>query len=281
VEIISSDDLAEAFQERIDAGFLYGDFQFMTDASSADFLRRGVFSCYCPAPNDSPAPAKQQELSAHDWKELLYLAHTDRRRAFELYSAHYLSTNNQIYWSDTHQSSTYLDGYHSELDVRLKATARASEMITEVYVPRKSLTAFLDKARAGFRRHKVELIYGTIRLIEKDAESFLAWAKESYACIVLICTSRTQATGSKSAARLSPSHRSGNRIRRQLLPHLSPLGNAQASRNLLSAISKIPSPQTTARSGGTFSKRLVSPLQTDVRGNALTGKEHAELIRND
>jgi len=184
VEIISSDDLAEAFQERIDAGFLYGDFQFMTDASSADFLRRGVFSCYCPAPDDSPAPAKQQELSAHDWKELLYLAHTDRRRAFELYSAHYLSTNNQIYWSDTHQSSTYLDGYHSELDVRLKATARASEMITEVYVPRKSLTAFLDKARADFRRHKVELIYGTIRLIEKDAESFLAWAKESYACIV-------------------------------------------------------------------------------------------------
>ncbi len=184
VEIISSDDLAAAFQERIDAGFLYGDFQFMTDASSADFLRRGVFSCYCPAPDDSPAPAKQQELSAHDWKELLYLAHTDRRRAFELYSAHYLSTNNQVYWSDTHQSSTYLDGYHSELDVRLKATARASEMITEVYVPRKSLTAFLDKARAGFRRHKVELIYGTIRLIEKDAESFLAWAKESYACIV-------------------------------------------------------------------------------------------------
>ncbi len=184
VEIISSDELAAAFQERIDAGFLYGDFQFMTDASSADFLRRGVFSCYCPAPNDSLAPAKQRELSAYDWKELLYLAHTDRRRAFELYATHYLSTNNQICWSDTHQLSTYLDGYHRELDVRLKVTARASEMITEVYVPRNSLMAFLDKARADFRRHKVELIYGTIRLIEKDAESFLAWAKESYACIV-------------------------------------------------------------------------------------------------
>jgi len=184
VEIISSDELAAAFQERIDAGFLYGDFQFMTDTNSTDFLRRGVFSCYCPAPNDSPAPAKQRELSPRDWQELLYLAHTDRRRAFEVYSAHYLSTHNQIYWSDTHQLSTYMDNYHRELDVRLKTTASASEMITEVYVPRKSLTVFLEKVRADFRRHKVELIYGTIRLIEKDTESFLAWAKESYACLV-------------------------------------------------------------------------------------------------
>ena len=28
------------------------------------------------------------------------------------------------------------------------------------------------------------MIYGTIRLIEKDTESFLAWAKEPYACVI-------------------------------------------------------------------------------------------------
>ncbi|MBA2733669.1 MAG: hypothetical protein H0U54_12340, partial [Acidobacteria bacterium] len=34
------------------------------------------------------------------------------------------------------------------------------------------------------RAHETELIYGTIRLIEKDDESFLAWAKGAYACVV-------------------------------------------------------------------------------------------------
>ncbi len=184
VEIISSDNLAAAFQARTNAGFLYGDFQFMTDANSEDFLRRGVFSCYVPVTDDSHVTAKQLELSPDDWKELLYLAHTNRKQAFELYAAHYLSTNNQTYWSDTHQLSTYIDAYHRELDERMKATSSASEMITEIYVPRESLTAFLEKARTDFRQYQVELIYGTIRLIEKDEESLLAWAKKSYACIV-------------------------------------------------------------------------------------------------
>ena len=30
----------------------------------------------------------------------------------------------------------------------------------------------------------VPVIYGTVRLIERDDESFLAWAKEPYACII-------------------------------------------------------------------------------------------------
>jgi FAD/FMN-containing dehydrogenase len=60
----------------------------------------------------------------------------------------------------------------------------ASEMITEIYVPRTGLASFLDHVRDDFRRHRVELIYGTIRLIERDDESFLAWAREPWACII-------------------------------------------------------------------------------------------------
>jgi hypothetical protein len=30
----------------------------------------------------------------------------------------------------------------------------------------------------------VNLIYGTIRLIEQDDESFLAWARQPYACVI-------------------------------------------------------------------------------------------------
>ena len=58
-------------------------------------------------------------------------------------------------------------------------------MITEVYVPRPALAAFLGTLASDFRRDKTKVIYGTIRLIEKDEEAFLPWAKESYACIVM------------------------------------------------------------------------------------------------
>jgi FAD/FMN-containing dehydrogenase len=58
-------------------------------------------------------------------------------------------------------------------------------MISELYVPRPALPAFLRAVRDDFRRHRTQVIYGTIRLIEKDDESFLAWAREPWACTVL------------------------------------------------------------------------------------------------
>ena len=33
-------------------------------------------------------------------------------------------------------------------------------------------------------RDQVEIIYGTVRLIEQDKESFLAWARKPYACVI-------------------------------------------------------------------------------------------------
>ncbi|MDT5060688.1 MAG: hypothetical protein QOH63_1147 [Acidobacteriota bacterium] len=184
VKIADSHNLIPAFEKRINEGFLYGDFQFMTDADSDGFLRRGVFSCYRPEAVENTIAEEHKELSAENWRQLLYLAHTNRRRAFEVYSDHYLSTNGQLYWSDTHQLSVYLDDYHRELDAQSGASALGSEMITEIYVPREKLLAFMEAARRDFRAHAVDLIYGTIRLIEKDDESFMAWAKESYACVV-------------------------------------------------------------------------------------------------
>jgi FAD/FMN-containing dehydrogenase len=184
VEIIGADELMPAFERRIVEGFLYGDFQFSTDERSDTFLRRGVFSCYRPVADDVPIRDAQQELGRQDWAELLYYGHTDRRRAYELYTRYYLSTSGQIYWSDGHQRSTYLDGYHRELDRRMGTGHAASEMITEIYVPRAGLASFLDRIRDDFRRHRVELIYGTIRLIARDDESFLAWARQPWACII-------------------------------------------------------------------------------------------------
>jgi FAD/FMN-containing dehydrogenase len=57
-------------------------------------------------------------------------------------------------------------------------------MISEVYVPRDSLTDFMTEVADDFRRHSVEVIYGTIRLIERDQDTFLAWAREPWACVI-------------------------------------------------------------------------------------------------
>lgn len=184
VVLLDAGELMPAFDERIRAGFLYGDFQFAIDPRSRDFLRRGVFSCYQPVADDTaPPPDGQLELREADWRALVALAHSDKPRAFERYAAFYLSTSGQTYWSDMHQLSVYLDGYHGELD-RSQGTGPATEAITELYVPRASLADFLSDARALFRAGGAEVIYGTIRLIERDDETALAWARESWACVV-------------------------------------------------------------------------------------------------
>ena len=57
-------------------------------------------------------------------------------------------------------------------------------MITEIDVPRPMLKGFLNEVREDFRKNRIELIYGTVRLIERDDESFLPWAKQPYACTI-------------------------------------------------------------------------------------------------
>jgi len=184
VEIRTVDDLPAAFEERISDGFQYGDFQFSIERDSEDFLHKGVFSCYRPVSLDTPIPSAEKQLTDANWRDLLYLAHTNEKEAFRRYADYYLTTNGQIYWSDTHQLSIYPDNYHREIDKRLHAPYPSTEIITEIDVPRSMLPGFLAEVREDFRKNKVELIYGTVRIIERDDESFLAWAKQPYACTI-------------------------------------------------------------------------------------------------
>ena len=184
VEIRTVDDLMAAFDKRIADGFQYGDFQFSIDHTSEDFLRKGVFSCYRPVSMDTPMPPVEKQLTDQNWRQLLYLAHTNKEQAFNRYADYYLSTNGQVYWSDLHQLSIYPDNYHREIDHRLHAPYPATEIITEIDVPRPALQGFFDEAREDFRKNRVDLIYGTVRLIERDDESFLPWAKQPYACTI-------------------------------------------------------------------------------------------------
>jgi FAD/FMN-containing dehydrogenase len=178
------EELMDAFDARISAGHLYGDFQFATSPHSADFLRTGVLSSYRPVEAARRIPDDQRRLSQGDWNELLRLAHTDKRAAFQGFTEFYLSTHGQVYWSDTHQLNLYLEEYHGALDHRLGAAVRGSEMITELFVPRDRLVAFMNDVRRDFRMNAVDFIYGTIRLIEAEQDTALPWARRDWACVV-------------------------------------------------------------------------------------------------
>ena len=182
VEVIRATDLPRRFEERIAETFLYGDFQFSVDEKSPDFLQRGVFSCYKPVNEHEPIVAKK-ELRDDDWLELLRLAYTDREKAFKRYCDYYLSTNGQTYWSDTNQLSAYLPNYAQKIRDQIGGE-ESSLIITEIYVPRANLPDFLARAAELLCSNRTIVIYGTVRLIEKDNESFLAWAKQPYACII-------------------------------------------------------------------------------------------------
>jgi FAD/FMN-containing dehydrogenase len=184
VEVRSVEGLPKAFAERIADGFLYGDFQYAIDETSGDFLNRGVFTCYRPVDPETPIPPGQKELHERDWIELLTLAHHAKGEAFRRYAGHYVATNGQIYWSDEAQMTVYPENYHASLDKRVGAKVKATEAITEIYCERDALERFMAEVREYARRDKADIIYGTVRLIEQDRESFLAWARRPYACVI-------------------------------------------------------------------------------------------------
>jgi FAD/FMN-containing dehydrogenase len=177
-------DIMERFERRIGDGYLYGDFQFATDDTRDSFLRRGIFSCYRPVAPATPLTENPTRFHPDDWARLTRYSHTNKRLAFDFYTSRYLQTSGQIYWSDSQLSAAYVDNYHADLDRATGARVKGSEMITEIYVERAKLAAFMEDAREALRAHRANVIYGTVRLIEKDDETFLAWARDRYACII-------------------------------------------------------------------------------------------------
>ena len=185
VEVIELSDFAEKTAQRIAEDYLYGDLQFKTDGKAEDFLKTGVYSFYKPVPPETPIPEQQGEISDQRWKELIALAHSDKAQVFDDYTNYYLSTDGQIYWTDTHQLGYYDENYESFLEKTLVDYKPGSLMISEVYVPREKLYDFMDDLSKANKNQNLDIIYGTIRLIKTDDETYLPWAKQDYACIVL------------------------------------------------------------------------------------------------
>ena len=77
-----------------------------------------------------------------------------------------------------------IDYYTQVLERQRGIMPNNTEMITEVYISWDNLTPFLAATRQDFREHRVDVTYGTMRFIERDDVSFLAWAKERCVCVL-------------------------------------------------------------------------------------------------
>jgi FAD/FMN-containing dehydrogenase len=149
---------------------------------------------------EDPRRTDQRRLSLEQWKQLITLAHFDKARAFDTYVEYYRTTDGQLYDSDRQQMSTYFPDYHEVIAEALGADVKQSLVITELYVPRDRLIDFLDDVRSDMRRHHTDLVYGVVRWIERDNETFLPWARKPYACVIFNLNVRHDGEGRAKAA---------------------------------------------------------------------------------
>ena len=184
VRLTTVDSLPSDFHMARMQGADYGDFQFEIDPQSEGFLTHGIFAEYHPISVETlDGHPQNRVLTEEDWASLVYLAHSDKKEAYAKYSQHYLSTDGQLYWNDLSQLGPYKDAYHVKLDEKLKSSS-SSEGITELYVPANKLAPLIRQAADDFRRNQVNMIYGTVRSIQRDSESFLPWARRDYLCVI-------------------------------------------------------------------------------------------------
>jgi FAD/FMN-containing dehydrogenase len=184
VDIMDVDQVIPTVEKCIASGYPYGDFQFNIDERSDGYLKSGIFSAYRPVDIATALKQEQKPLSLQDWFNFVEHAHVNKRETFERFVDFYQKSSGFVNWSDVWQTSTYLENYHSEIDRNLHLSEKSTEVLTEIYVPRSDLPSFIEEVRADFLKNDINLIYSTIRFIARDDESFLPWAKDSYACVI-------------------------------------------------------------------------------------------------
>ena len=184
VETRTTAELIALIEGRTAAGAPYGYFQYSIDETSADFLRAGVLTTYEDVSPETPLGKESTDIDTKLLTALLEIAHRDRGSAYRRYAKLELSKDGNVEWSDLHQLSAYPAGYHQETEKLLGADYVGADLILEVYVPRAELIPLLEDARRILLASGMPLIYGTVRFIEQDKDSYLAWAKKRYACVI-------------------------------------------------------------------------------------------------
>jgi hypothetical protein len=176
-------DIPHLYHAAVEGGAIYGDFQSLIDETQPGFLQSGFWKAYYPV-DDSVPITTINKLSDEQWQDLVSLAHADKTKAWSVFSTNLMKLNGAVNTPELWQSSPYVLNYHSSIDGLMHAPVKGSELLTELYVPLKDADAFMADARRIFIANKSNMIYSTIRFVEKDDESFLPWARTLSACII-------------------------------------------------------------------------------------------------
>ena len=184
VETRTAAELMGLIERRTKAGAPFGYFQYNVDETSLEFLRTGILTTYEAVPDATPLGQKTTEMDDETLVALLKLAHQDRKAAYGRYARFELSLDGNIEWSDLHQLANYPAGYHKKIQPLLGPESEGADLIWEFYVQRRDLIPFLEDARFLLLKSELPLIYGTVRFIEQDRDTFLPWAKKRYACVI-------------------------------------------------------------------------------------------------
>ncbi|HEV7966744.1 MAG TPA: hypothetical protein VGP19_04195 [Candidatus Acidoferrales bacterium] len=73
---------------------------------------------------------------------------------------------------------------HRVVDQATKAGDPGTDVITGVSVPRSAWFDVFEKIRPYFLKNEIDNVYGTFRMVGRDDETFLAWARERLACAI-------------------------------------------------------------------------------------------------
>ncbi|HQY87561.1 MAG TPA: FAD-binding oxidoreductase [Tepidisphaeraceae bacterium] len=166
-----------------DSGAWHGGFQPSIDPASDDFCKGGLLTWFEPAPEDAPVQNLSRDEAQRQFVGLATLAHADKEQVMNAFRSKMLSLDGKIVdWSDQWMRTDYQPGYHRAID-KTRGGA-GSEILSEIHVPRASLADFLREAKQILLEDRAELIYSLVRLIERDNETFLTWAKQDYACVI-------------------------------------------------------------------------------------------------
>lgn len=179
VEVVPIDEAVARLDEAAARGATHGDFQYNVDDTSADFLKRGLLVTYEAADDADPV----RSVGAGNFTQLATLAHVDKPRAWALYRQQMLTASGAVNWNDAWQVAEYDEHYHRHVESAIGAPP-GSEVLSEMFVPRESLSVLLGVMAAIVRRRGANIIYGNVRLIEPDTVTRLPWARGRYACVV-------------------------------------------------------------------------------------------------
>ena len=128
----------------MEQGFQFGDCQYSIDLTCDADTHPGVCPFYEPVGDDVPVTQGGAGFSREDWARLYRLIRSDKPRAFEEFTAGYLRTDGQVYWSDTFQLAGNFNGHREAVDAR-----QGTEMITEAYVRHEDLDSVRDARPPG------------------------------------------------------------------------------------------------------------------------------------